>query len=60
MILSHHLTEQLLKERQHDLLREGEARRARAAAARAQEPEVPPATRERWLAQPQPADCRPT
>jgi hypothetical protein len=59
MILSHHLTEQLLHERQQDLLREGEARRARAAAAQTKDPPTPSATREPWLAQPQPAECRP-
>jgi hypothetical protein len=60
MILSHHLTQQLLRERQRDLLREGEERRARAAASCGAEPVEPAVERPRVQPQPQPVtECRP-
>jgi len=59
MILSHHITEQLLRERQRDLLREGAERRARAAAC--SEPSGVDAgePRERWQPLAAAPDCRP-
>ncbi len=62
MILSHHLTQQLLRERQRDLLREGSQRRARAAALHGVEPapRAPAVEHRRISPQTNPAPgCRP-
>jgi hypothetical protein len=62
MLLHNHIYEQLRHERQRDLLREGEARRARAAAVapqpQAEEPAVALTSPEKWCARPRAAADR--
>jgi hypothetical protein len=56
MLLNHHVHMQLMRERQRDLLREGDERRALAAAACGVEPEpLPSEPRERPRSRAKPA-----